>query len=207
MLSIPKKTRQPHRVSTLHTPLMRDGTAIRGVHRPLTMADQYILFLLSFPKATERAADDTSVLRVCVTLVTIRSRWSKEHEGEVSVMKFLHTTHIPLSTGMWVECRPWNQSMGLNQKNSWHCFIFFYFGTEHRTPFGDNVVTTSGPKGFFLNFNIGIVHEILPGWQNFKSPVEIYHGHLKFCHIGRILKVLGYSMVQYHIRMSNKGRS
>ena len=115
-----------------------------------------------------------------------------EREREVSVMKFLHTTHIPLTTGMWVECRPWNQSMGLNRKNSWHCFIFFYFGTEHRTPFGDNVVTTSGPKGFFLNFNIGIVPEILPGWQNFKSPVEMYHGHWKFCRIGRILKVLGY---------------
>ena len=78
---------------------------------------------------------------------------------------------------------------GLNKN---HCLYFFFFGTERRTPFGDSVVTTSGPKGFFLNFHIGIVHEILPGWQNFKSPVEIYHGHLKFCRISRILKVLGY---------------
>ena len=103
--------------------------------------------------------------------------------------------------------RPWNRSMGLNRKNSWHCFIFFYFGTEHRTPFGDNVVTSSGPKGFFLNFNIGIVHEILPGWQNFKSPVEIYHGHLKFCRIGRILKVLGYRAVGRILYISKEMRS
>ncbi len=79
--------------------------------------------------------------------------------------------------------------MGLNEN---HCCYFLKFGTEPRPPFQDNAVTTSGPMGFLLNFHVGIVQEFCRGWQNFKALVEMYHGYVQFCHIGRILKVLGY---------------
>jgi hypothetical protein len=46
--------------------------------------------------------------------------------------------------------------------------------------------------GFLLNFHVGIVQEFCQGWQNFNALVETYHGYVKFCRIGRILKVLGY---------------
>jgi hypothetical protein len=47
--------------------------------------------------------------------------------------------------------------------------------------------------GLLLYFRVGIVQEFCRGWQNFKALVEMYHGYVKFCHIGRILKILGYN--------------
>ena len=66
--------------------------------------------------------------------------------------------------------------------------------TQIFTPGGekDNVVTTSRPMGFLLNFHIGIVQEFCRGRQNFKASVEMYHDYVKFCRIGRILNLLGY---------------
>jgi hypothetical protein len=37
--------------------------------------------------------------------------------------------------------------------------------------------------GLLLYFHVGIVQEFCRG----------YHGYVKFCHIGRILKILGYN--------------
>jgi hypothetical protein len=79
--------------------------------------------------------------------------------------------------------------MGLNENHCWHCFNL---AQSLELLLEINVVTTSGLNGFLLYFDIGIVQRILPGWHNFKSPVEIYHSHVKFCRIGRISKVLGY---------------
>ncbi len=53
--------------------------------------------------------------------------------------------------------------------------------------------------GFLLNFYVGIVQEFCQRWQNFKALVEMYYGYVKFCRIGRISKVLGYSGSNYKL--------